>query len=78
MISAAPKAIEEMEEESISVHGDLHYETELSRNRTFAIEVLDRVMNCLDIDEETATQFDRIKHLDGLIESLTELKRRIS
>lgn len=77
MIAAAPKAVEEMEEESIAIHGDAHYETELSKNRTFAIEITERTMNCLDLDEETATRFDRIEHLDGLIESLNEYKARL-
>lgn len=77
MIAASPKAIEEMEANSIETSGESHYETELSKNRHFAIEVLDRVMNCLDLDEETGTRFDRIEHISMLIESLNELKARI-
>ncbi|MDE2430002.1 MAG: hypothetical protein KGM99_14855 [Burkholderiales bacterium] len=77
MVAAVPKAIEEMEEESIALYGDSHYEIELSKNRVFEIDVMDRVMNCFDLDENTATRFDRIEHLDMLIQSLNELKTRV-
>ena len=61
MVAAAAKAIEDMEVESIELYGDVHYETELSKNRDHATKILDLAMNACDIDENTATRFDRIQ-----------------
>lgn len=77
MIAAAPKAIEDMEVESIELYGDVHYETELSKNRDHAIKILDFAMNACDLDEENATRFDRIQKAkamrDQLDKYITEL-----
>jgi len=77
MVAAAPKAIEVMEEESIALHGDTHYETELSKNREFAIAILDRAMNACDLDKENATRFDRIQKAKEMRDSLDEYIARL-
>ena len=77
MIAAAPSAIEEMEEESILLYGESHHETELHRNREFAIAILDRAMNCCDIDEDNATGFDRRQQVENMIEALQEYKETL-
>ena len=77
MVAAAAKAIEDMEVESIELYGDVHYETELSKNRDHAIKILDFAMNACDLDEENATRFDRIQKAkamrDQLDKYITEL-----
>jgi len=77
MIAAAPQVIEDMQEESILMYGEEHYETELYRNRDFAITILDRAMNCCDIDEDNATRFDRLRQVEKMIEALQEYKEMI-
>ena len=74
MIAALPQALEDMQEESILMYGESHYETELYKNRDFAIAVLDRAMNCCDIDEDNATRFDRLQQVEKMIEALKEYK----
>jgi len=72
MIAAAPKAIEEMESNSIDLYGESHHETELSRNRDHAVKMLDFAMNACDLDEENATRFDRLIKARLMRESLNE------
>ena len=68
------KREEDIQEESILMFGESHYETELYRNREFAIAILDRAMNCCDIDEDNATRFDRLQQVEKMIEALKECK----
>jgi len=77
MVAAASRAVEAMEEESIALYGEAHNETELSKNREFAIAILDYAMNACDLDENTATRFDRIEKVSAMIESLNEYKARL-
>lgn len=77
MVAAAPKAIEDMEEESLELYGESHYETELSKNREFAIAILDRAMNACDLDEETATRFDRIEQVKKMRKALEEYQKEL-
>jgi len=72
MVEAAPAAVEALEMASIAISGDAHRETELSKNREFAIQILDKTMNCLDIDEENATKFARIEQAKKMRDSLNE------
>lgn len=74
MIAALPQALEDMQEESILMYGESHYETELYSNREFAIAILDSAMNCCDIDEDNATRFDRLQQVDKMIASLQQFK----
>ena len=77
MVAAAAKAIEDMEVESIELYGDVHYVTELSKNREFAIAILDRAMNACDLDENTATRFDRIEQVKKMRKALDEYQKEL-
>ena len=77
MVAAAPKAIEYMDVESIELYGDVHYETELSKNRDHAIKILDFAMNACDLDEETATRFDRIEKVKSMRKALEEYQKEL-
>ena len=72
MIAATPQAIEDMQEESILMYGEPHYETELYKNRDHAVKILDFAMNACDIDEENATRFDRLVKARLMRDSLNE------
>jgi len=77
MVAAASRTVEALEEASVAIDGDEHYETELSKNREFAVTILDYAMNACDLDENTATRFDRLEKVKAMIESLNEYKARL-
>lgn len=77
MVAAASRAVEAMEEASIAIYGDEHYETELSKNRVHAVTILDYAMNACDLDENTATRFDRIEKAKEMRDSIVEYIARL-
>lgn len=77
MVAAASRAIEAMEEASIAIRGESHKETELSKNREHAVIILDYAMNACDLDENTATRFDRIEQVKKMRKALEEYQKEL-
>ncbi|NBQ67544.1 MAG: hypothetical protein EBU46_01415 [Nitrosomonadaceae bacterium] len=77
MVAAASRAVEAQEEASVAIRGESHSETELSKNREHAVIILDYAMNACDLDENTATRFDRLEKAKAMRDSINEYIARL-